>query len=368
MAGYAPPSIPPPGANGAGPSSQLSHYAPTTTPVPGQPLLRNGMMLVYPHGWRGCPKCHDTGYKYNDPTHPCRKCWQSYGQTFNPLLISSSSLQGAKVLQKPLPIMQGNMPGQFPPPGRLETHPSSSFAGYPGAMSPQPTGTNPFLQPQQTGNPFTPQSTGGSNPFSPQHTGGSLIHPHPTGNASYNAPSHPPPNLPPRQEQPHDDRPQASREDDINEDGEAPPAYELAVAAGPDGVLPPQRSEEQQQQRPNNNTAQQSQQYAPPSHQPPPPQGHYPQHGPHPGQGFFSPPPTHQGGPWGGHPHGGHHRPMLVPYGHIPPPNALVLRPGDPRLGGQLCYKCGGEGVRESFWFGDRETCYVCGGTGRVGR
>ena len=356
MAGYAPPSHPPPSheTNGAGPSSHQPAYAPTTTPVPGQPLLKNGMMLVYPHGWRGCPKCHDTGYKFNDPTHPCRKCWQNYGQTFNPLLISSSSLQGAKVLQKPLPIMQGSMPGQFPPPGRIATHPSSSFAGYPGAMSPQPTGTNPFLQPQQTG-----------NPFSPQLTSGSMIHPHPTGNASYNAPSHPPPpNLPLRrqEEQQHDDRPQASKEEDLNEDGEAPPAYEMAVAAGADGALPPQRAEEQHQQnhqRPSN-----TQQYAPPPHQPPPPHGH------HPSQAFYSPPPLHAGGPWGGHPHGGggHHGPMLVPYGHVPPPNALILRPGDPRLGGQLCYKCGGQGVRESFWFGDRETCYVCGGTGRVGR
>lgn len=352
MAGYTPPSYPPPshepeGARRARPPSHQSSYAPTNTPVPGQPLLKNGMMLVYPHGWRGCPKCYDTGYKNNDPTHPCRKCWQTYGKTFNPLLITSSSLQGAKVLQKPLPILQGSMPGQFPVSTGMGTHPPAVHSS---TMSPQATGTNPFLQPQQTG-----------NPFSPQPTGGSVIHPHPTGNASYNAPSHPPPpNLPPRQRQSHDDRPPASREDDLNEEGEAPPAYELAVAAGPDGALPPQRAEEQRnEQRPNQQQHQQ--------HAPPPSHGHLPHLGPHPGQsGFFSPPPTHPA-PWAGPSHG-HQGPMLIPYGHVPPPNALILRPGDPRLGGQLCYKCGGQGVRESFWFGDSETCYVCGGTGRVGR
>ncbi len=54
----------------------------------------------------------------------------------------------------------------------------------------------------------------------------------------------------------------------------------------------------------------------------------------------------------------------LMQYGR-PPPGAMVVQPGDPRIGGQLCYKCGGYGTRESFWFGD-ETCYVCQGVGRV--
>jgi hypothetical protein len=41
----------------AGPSSSSVRYAPTTTPTPGQALLRQGKMLVYPSGWPGCPKC-----------------------------------------------------------------------------------------------------------------------------------------------------------------------------------------------------------------------------------------------------------------------------------------------------------------------
>lgn len=33
-----------------------------------------------------------------------------------------------------------------------------------------------------------------------------------------------------------------------------------------------------------------------------------------------------------------------APYG-MPPPGALVVRPGDPRLGGRLCGNCGGDGL-----------------------
>lgn len=32
-------------------------YHPTTVATPGQPLLRNGKILIYPRGWQGCPKC-----------------------------------------------------------------------------------------------------------------------------------------------------------------------------------------------------------------------------------------------------------------------------------------------------------------------
>jgi hypothetical protein len=48
-----------------------------------------------------------------------------------------------------------------------------------------------------------------------------------------------------------------------------------------------------------------------------------------------------------------------------PPPGALVVMPGDPRIGGRLCFECGGRGMTESFWFGD-ETCYRCRGSGRI--
>lgn len=51
-----------------------------------------------------------------------------------------------------------------------------------------------------------------------------------------------------------------------------------------------------------------------------------------------------------------------------PPPGAMVVLPGDPRIGGQLCYHCGGAGVRETMFsfFDSEEMCAVCRGSGRV--
>lgn len=46
-----------------------------------------------------------------------------------------------------------------------------------------------------------------------------------------------------------------------------------------------------------------------------------------------------------------------------PPP--VVVQPGDPRLGGQLCGKCRGRGMVYDWFLGD-ETCPVCRGVGRV--
>ncbi|CAL1714515.1 unnamed protein product [Somion occarium] len=48
-----------------------------------------------------------------------------------------------------------------------------------------------------------------------------------------------------------------------------------------------------------------------------------------------------------------------------PPPGAVVVRPGDPRLGGHLCWRCGGSGT-VSFLLFDETTCGVCGGVGRT--
>lgn len=50
-------------------------------------------------------------------------------------------------------------------------------------------------------------------------------------------------------------------------------------------------------------------------------------------------------------------------------PNAVVLQPGDPRLGGRLCYNCNGDGQEISLsglFFGGGDRCRVCGGTGRL--
>ncbi|CAH7674857.1 hypothetical protein BY996DRAFT_7816022 [Phakopsora pachyrhizi] len=51
----------------------------------------------------------------------------------------------------------------------------------------------------------------------------------------------------------------------------------------------------------------------------------------------------------------------------------LVVRPGDPRIGGRLCLNCNGSGSRSDelnllqvFFGGGQETCRACRGTGRV--
>ncbi|KAG9308052.1 hypothetical protein JVU11DRAFT_12619 [Chiua virens] len=55
----------------------------------------------------------------------------------------------------------------------------------------------------------------------------------------------------------------------------------------------------------------------------------------------------------------------LSPYGIPPVPEAIAVSPGDPRLGGRLCVRCGGSGV-QTFMLIDVTTCDNCGGTGRV--
>jgi len=47
------------------------------------------------------------------------------------------------------------------------------------------------------------------------------------------------------------------------------------------------------------------------------------------------------------------------------PPGATVVRPGDPRIGGNLCWRCGGSGLI-SFLIFDQTTCTVCSGVGRT--
>ena len=45
--------------------------------------------------------------------------------------------------------------------------------------------------------------------------------------------------------------------------------------------------------------------------------------------------------------------------------NAVVYPPGDPRIGGRLCWRCGGRG-KTSFLIFDEEMCSICGGVGRT--
>ena len=49
----------------------------------------------------------------------------------------------------------------------------------------------------------------------------------------------------------------------------------------------------------------------------------------------------------------------------IPPPTSVTYFSGDPRIGGNLCWRCDGQGSIDIFFI-DRETCPVCSGIGRV--
>lgn len=48
-----------------------------------------------------------------------------------------------------------------------------------------------------------------------------------------------------------------------------------------------------------------------------------------------------------------------------PPPGAVVVLPGDPRLGGRPCWRCDGSGMVSVFFLLE-ERCDVCNGLGRV--
>jgi len=68
-----------------------------------------------------------------------------------------------------------------------------------------------------------------------------------------------------------------------------------------------------------------------------------------------------------------HYLPTTLPYNHnvvyadnvSVPVGAPVVRPGDPRIGGRLCWRCGGSGVT-SFLVFDETTCNICSGIGRT--
>ncbi|GAA93672.1 uncharacterized protein L969DRAFT_90191 [Mixia osmundae IAM 14324] len=156
LPGQPPPALP----AGFRPDSSTStiprpplRYEPATKPINGQPLLREGRILHYPRGFV-CPKCHSTGFKSYDPTHPCKTCWQKYSQPMTSALrISLSSVTDPprEGWQRPLPSFSHQPPyGPAPsqPPGAYPTHlhqPPSvqlrSYNGYgppPGALVVRP--------------------------------------------------------------------------------------------------------------------------------------------------------------------------------------------------------------------------------------
>lgn len=103
------------------------------------------------------------------------------------------------------------------------------------------------------------------------------------------------------------------------------------------------------------------------AHQPYPASGY--SH-PHPPQ-FQQPQPWPSYGPGPGpvHNHGfpGHYQYQQALSQPImqPPQAPLVVQPGDPRIGGYLCRRCGGSGRVDTWFLGD-ELCSTCQGLGRV--
>ncbi|KAF8631827.1 hypothetical protein AX15_002195 [Amanita polypyramis BW_CC] len=139
------PSSPAPSGSGTGGSRPGldDSSRPTTRPMPGRVLLRDGKILVYPNGYT-CRKCSNTGYrdKHSNPFHPCKKCWNKFSKLFTPALLYAPASNGTTSLQRPLPsrapvslpLPQGSGPGSIrgSPAGlnklRL-SHSSQSFRG-----------------------------------------------------------------------------------------------------------------------------------------------------------------------------------------------------------------------------------------------
>ncbi|GAA5980253.1 hypothetical protein JCM5350_000887 [Sporobolomyces pararoseus] len=114
-----PPSAPPlptrPPMPSSSPPAPPTGYEPTTSPTPGQPLLHNSQLLVYPVSKLPtlCSKCSGTGYKPfdpysqsgyqgDDPSHPCKKCWSKFGKPFNSVLRISTKPTPPSHYQRPL--------------------------------------------------------------------------------------------------------------------------------------------------------------------------------------------------------------------------------------------------------------------------
>ncbi|KAL7422805.1 hypothetical protein Q5752_002101 [Cryptotrichosporon argae] len=219
---------------------------PTDVPTPGRLLLYKNQLLVYPRG-HFCTNCQNTGFKNNDPSHPCASDWRKFGKPYTSALAHSFSLAPragsnastaeAANFQRPLADFRA-----------AGAHPLSD--PHPQALAYQPYQHQPPLAPHALASP--------AQPFSPS--------------------------------------PFAS------------PAPTLIGNGNPYAHLPP-----------------------PPAAPLPPPL------------------PTHH--------------PVYAP---APPPGALVVAPGDPRIGGRLCRRCGGDG-RELTWLGfDDGPCWDCGGSGRI--
>src|SRR5882724_5775381 len=76
------------------------YYAFLSSPWPPSVVSVNGVKLTL------CLAGNNTGYKKNDPTHPCRKCWDKFAKPFNGALLyadfSASSGSTGSNFQRPL--------------------------------------------------------------------------------------------------------------------------------------------------------------------------------------------------------------------------------------------------------------------------
>ncbi|KAF5361902.1 hypothetical protein D9756_002097 [Leucocoprinus leucothites] len=87
----------------------------------------------------------------------------------------------------------------------------------------------------------------------------------------------------------------------------------------------------------------------------------------HPPPQFFPPPARPANNGWHSVPQGG----TRSGASHVssgprigPPPGATIYRPGDPRIGGDLCWRCSGKGTMNIII--DVINCPICGGCGRT--
>ncbi|KAI0032625.1 hypothetical protein K488DRAFT_85667 [Vararia minispora EC-137] len=117
----------PTSAETEGASEEAACPFPSTTPIPGRPLLRDGRVLVYPEGFT-CPACtppsssspplpiptltifssgENTGFAHGDPAHACTVCWAKFSRPFHSVLArffrkGGASAREAARLQRPL--------------------------------------------------------------------------------------------------------------------------------------------------------------------------------------------------------------------------------------------------------------------------
>ncbi|CAD6893836.1 unnamed protein product [Tilletia caries] len=388
--------VPPPQAPAPVPAPAPMAYVPTNVPTPGAPLLRKGKLLVYPRGMAECHKCHNTGYKFDDPTHPCRGCWSRYGDSVNSILHRYASFDRVPgVLQSPLPIRSGPSVGVHRP--YDGSHRPSASAGYPGAMA--STNTYRYMDNAYDGGFGHGIHTAVLPAWlrDPQ--------PQPQRRPSSSTPAFQPPPGPPGP-QPPSTRPAPAQDEaraggrqrtdaeptgdeGVSAEGEVPPSYDEAVSAAADGrTLNPQHVPPRPHGLPTSNRPHVQTGPAPP---PPPRPAGYGAYNAGPQSPYGAPHHPHNPhAPYQPHQHAPSNPPVVgppeAPYGFAPvsnvhfvdsrrrpPAGALVVRPGDPRIGGRLCLNCGGEGsvtasFLDSLFGAPDEQCYACRGSGRVFR